>query len=376
MNDYRGAILPIALSIFAVAGGVLAVFTNYFFGLALFVGLSLAFILQGLRQIPATPPHVGLLKIFGQRTDAVAKEGWRFFPLTPWWFDVVLIKIEKVNQDLLSQRLRSPELAELEVPVSITWSPDAESGVSLIQFLNSGGEGGVSNIFSDIIRERLREWAISEIEGPGDWQELMRAGEEASAILLKAVLGDELARIPSPIPTAVLKRYLDHPSQPFLQSDRKNWGEHWEEIMRSLPSDPAELQLLKDAVGDRWKLVQMVRRGNGDFRKRELGIVIHRLNVGEIKVLGKLAEAAEQQPKEKQERRGEIFEVETDLQKAQMLVDAAKTAGETLSLQQAYQVVMEWKATREGRGFTIPGVAPAVAQIAEALFSKMMGGKS
>ncbi|MDP2704335.1 MAG: hypothetical protein Q8P01_03880 [bacterium] len=375
MNNYRKSVLPIALSIFCVVGGILTVFTNYTFGLALFVGLSLAFLLQGLRQIPAAPPHVGLLKVFGQRTEAVVREGWRFFPLTPWWFDVVLVKIEKINQDLPPQKLRSPDLAELEVPVSITWTPDAESGVSLVQFLNSGGEGGVSNIFPDIIRERLREWAISETEGPGDWQELMRAGEEASAILLKAILGDELVRIPSPIPTAILKRYFDRPTQPFLQSDKKNWGERWEKVKESLPSDPVELQSLKEAVEERWKLVQRARHGNGDFRKRELGIVVHRLNVGEIKVLGKLAEAAEQRPKEEQERRGELFEVDTDLQKAQMLVKAAKDAGETLSLQQAYQVIMEWKATREGRGFTVPGVAPAVAQIAGALFGKLRGDR-
>lgn len=282
---------------------------NPFFGFAVWAGLFGGFIIQGLRKIPAQPPNRAILTIWGERRPIIKNEGWRFFPIYPWWRGAVLVNVTKVNQDLQEQTVRTPDLAELSIPVSLTWTPDKNSAERLIEFLNSGGESGVKNILQDIVRERLREWAIATTEGPQKWQDAMKAQDEATKILVAEITGIE--------------------------------------------PDP--------------DIVRRIRQGNGIEPIPQLGIILNRLNVGEIKPQGQLAKAAESEVKEVQERRGEVFEVETDLLKAQQLVAAAAARSEVLSTQQAFQIIMEWKATREGRGFTIPGVSPVIAEIAKAI---------
>lgn len=285
---------------------------NPFFGFSVWTGLFGGFILQGLRKIPAQPPHKGILTVWGERQPVIKAEGWRFFPIYPWWYGAVLINVTKINQDLPEQIVRTPDLAELAVPISITFTPDKDNPENLIVFLNSGGESGVKNIIQDIVRERIREWAIAVEEGPQTWQAAMRSQDEATKILVTEITGE----------------------------------------------DPP-----KD-------IIKLIRRGNGILKIPQLGIVLNRLNVGEIKPKGQLAEVAESEVKEAQERRGEVFEVDTDIIKARQLVNAAAERNETLSLQEAYRIILEWKATREGRGFTIPGISPLITEIAKAILGR------
>jgi len=332
--------------------------------------------LQGLKKVPAQPPHVAIRTILGSRTQDVVKEGWAFFPLYPWWHGAILVNITKVNQDLPEQKVRTPDRAELAIPVSITWVPAKDDGKQLIVFLDSGGEKGVKTILEDLVRERLREWAISTEEGPADWVDAMGAREEAVAVLLKAIIGDEgLEKIPSGIPTPILLRYFAGPQRfPTNERDKTRWGAKWEILEKELPGDLEKNRVtkekLKAAVDERRNSVQRIRQGDGKFNKIGLGIYINRLNIGEIKPLGKLAEFAELEAREAQERRGEVFEVDTDLLKAGRLLEVAEANKEKLSIQDAYRIVMEWKTTREGRGFTIPGLSPALAEAVSAFFQK------
>lgn len=297
---------------------------NFLFFLAFVIAILGIFLLQGLRRIPAEPPHVAILTVFGQRKPSIKKEGWRFFPIYPWWHGFVLVNVTKVNQDLPEQKIRTPDLAELNVPVSVTWIPNKKEGEQLIDFLNSGGEKGVRTILEDVIHERLREWAISFDEGPADWQDAMGSREEAAAVLLKAILGDELKQIPSDIPTPILLRYFARPTKyPTNDRDKQRWGEKWDKLEAELLRDLAEHRLTKEQletlVGERRRQVQTVRQGNGEFNKIGLGIFLLRLNVGEIKPLGKLAEAAELKAKEKREREAEILELDHVAERVQAL---------------------------------------------------------
>jgi len=143
-----------------------------------------AFVLQGLRKIPANPPHKAIVTRFGKRTAEVKDEGWNFFPFYPYWHGYILVNVIKVNHDLPPQLVRTPDMAELEIPISLTWTPinnavakDENGQVvfelkdGLTNFLNAGGEKGVKEILDDIVRERLREWAMSDTEGPLTWIE-------------------------------------------------------------------------------------------------------------------------------------------------------------------------------------------------------------
>lgn len=354
-----------------------------------------AFFLQGLRRIEANPPHVALVTIFGERNARYKREGWRFFPIYPYWYGFVEINVFKVNQDLEEQIVRTPDRAELGIPISITWTPDYEGipdpknpekflkkgAEQLITFLNSRGETGVRTILQDIVRERLREWAFSNIEGPQNWQEAMGAQEEAVEVLLKAILGEALDLIPSAVPTPILMKYFSNPQKPLTETEQKKWGENWikvtekfqEEATKKGKTEEQYIEEIKEAVNKRQKDVAKARQGNGRFHLSQLGIVINRLNIDEIKLKGKLAEAAEFEVKEKQERIGEIFEIKTDVLKALQLVKHFKKMGEKIPISDAFRIIMEWKTTREGKGFTIPGIAPALADLAKIFLSK--GGK-
>ncbi len=299
-------------------------------------------ILQGLRRIPSDPPHVGLVTVFGKRTQKVVREGWKFFLGYPWFMGYIKIKIAKNNLDLNPENLRTPDKAELKIPVSITWRPDpsstrykdgkaikpdkegySEAVIPLINFVDVGKEKGVQDIIEDIVHERLRQWAFADNEGPQTWQEALGAGEEASVIILRAVIGDEaLERIVSPIPTPILLAYFATPQRPPLPSQEDRWGENWGVVKTYLSVIDAEATVkLKKAVEDRRQQIVQLRQGNGHFKKPDLGIEINRLNIGEIQVIGKVAEVADLEPKEKQEREAEIVELEHIAERVKKLRD-------------------------------------------------------
>lgn len=301
-----------------------------------------------IRKIPADPPTKGVLVFLGKRQQVVLDEGWRFLPFYPIIFDVVMVKVVKVNQDLSEQLVRTPDLAEIGVTVSITWTPGVSSSHSveeqaevLISFLNSGGEKGVANIIADIIKDRLRTWAFSKEEGPANWQEAVGSKEEAIAILIKAILGDDIPPITSTIPTTILLKYFNSPQQKPFEYERKRWGRksktgsEWEGLEKELSilsSD--EHNKLQKQVAERREIIKKVRQGNGVFHKKSLGITINRFTINDIILKGKLAEAAELEVKEKHERNAEIVEIKHILQR---VLELRKSLD--ISAEQALEIV-------------------------------------
>ncbi len=274
--------------------------------------LFVAFILQGLRRIHAEPPHAGIRTIGGERdaTKPVVKEGWRFFPIYPYWHGVIVFNVEKVDFDMPEQRVRTPDMAELSVPVSITWTPDTDSAEALINFQNSGEHDGVNGLLTNVVKERLRIWAISGDEGPQTWKEGMQAGEEASTIILKALLGDILEKIPSDVPTHALMKFLaEHRKKPTT-SEAKTFGPNWEILKAKWDNLPPEKQNeIKAAIAKRRAEIKTASEGNGKFKLLQFGIKINKLNIGEIKVLGEVARVAELVAKEAREQEAEVVEL-------------------------------------------------------------------
>jgi len=297
---------------------------GWIIGLVIGVGI---WMLSWIKKIPAEPPHVALVTILGRRIRWLKKEGFRIFWGYPLVMNFILIKVEKVNQDLPTQTVRTPDLAPLEIPISVTWTPawrvkhvdkitgketERESPEYLIEYLNSGGEEGIKTILEDIIREKLREWAMSTIEGPQNYTDCMAAGEEAVAVLLKAILGDELERIPSEIPTILLLKYFpDENDYKFSKKEKEDWYKEnsWKAIYDKYP--PEKEKEIEKAIKRRKEEVRKVRQGDGWFLHPSLGIILNRLNVGEIKPLGgsRLEKAMELKVTENEEREGERVEL-------------------------------------------------------------------
>jgi regulator of protease activity HflC (stomatin/prohibitin superfamily) len=293
--------------------------TGFLFFLAIAFFLVGGAVLQGLRKIPADPPQIAAVTRWGKRTGEFKKEGWRFFPGYPYFYGFILVDMTKKNQDLPNEVVRTPDLAEVKIPVSITWTPLDEE---LINYLNSGGEKGVKAILEDIVRERIREWAISDEEGPGTWEDALKSRGDAVTILVKAIIGEELPKIPSSVPTSVLLKYFDQPRKSPIKSEVKKWGQKWEEVAKKIEEDynnlpqnqrttPQEFSAgLKEKIEERRAIINGIRQGNGNQIMPQLGIILNRLNIGEMAVTGEVAKAAELRAKEEKEREGEILELE------------------------------------------------------------------
>ena len=152
------------------------------------LALGLLGLINCIEDITAKPPHVALVVHNKKRISVTKGEGFRvFFKRFPVFYDYFLINIEKKNQDLPTETVRTPDLGLLKVPISITWTPGAPTmdmpddiysvlnGSYLINYINHGeDEGeknnsekkGVRSILADIVKERVREWAMSPMEGP------------------------------------------------------------------------------------------------------------------------------------------------------------------------------------------------------------------
>jgi len=222
------------------------------------LGLIVIFFVISLRQVPADPPHIAVVTLLGQRLRKTKREGYRLFPFYPVICSAILVDITKKNQDLPPQIVRSRDLAEIEVNVSLTWTPDPDHA---IEYLNHGGENGIKTILSDIVRERLRELSISI-----DWEDVLRAHDEVTAILIQDVAG----------------------LQPY----------------------PKEQQV---------EIIRKIRQGDGVQSIPQLGITLNRLNIGEIRPKGELVCAAEVLVKEERERKGEKIEIAHVLEQVQKI---------------------------------------------------------
>jgi len=286
-----------------------------------------AIILQGLKNIPANPPYRAVVTRLGRRTTKVKKEGWRLFLFYPYWHDYILVNMTKVNYDLPPQLVRTPDMAEVEIPISLTWTPldketeDCETRKTingLINYLNAGGEKGVKEIIDDIVRERLREWAMSKIEGPKTWEQALGAREEAINVLIKSIAGEAIDPIDSNIPTCILLRFFNSSSKDFQHKvkpaptseeeieEEANWV-LLEENLATL-GEEGKNKLIQEVI-ERKETIAKMRQGNGGKALPQLGIRLDRLNIDEIKPKGKLAESAEKMVMEQRDAKGDQIRI-------------------------------------------------------------------
>lgn len=301
-----------------------------------FVALTTLFVINGLRKIPASPPHKAILVLFGRRLEVVINEGWNFFPGYPFVFSFILVKVEKVNYDLESQEVRTPDNALISVRASITWIAGIEDTPgSFIVYLNSGGEDGVRKIIHDIIEDRVKTWARSNKEGPSTWMEAQAMKDDAHGVLAKSLLGDALKAIPrrfQDVPTSTWMRFFDNPkSEPTEYDASSNYGwAHkgtdadgkptwdWKGLQRKFDSySSIDQGILEDAINGeedgkegRRKQIRNLREGKAKFGDESLGITIVRFTVNEVVIEGEVAKAAELAEKEARERAADTVELE------------------------------------------------------------------
>ncbi|OGG37959.1 hypothetical protein A2127_00920 [Candidatus Jorgensenbacteria bacterium GWC1_48_12] len=309
-------IVAVCAAALAILGAVIGSFTNAWFGLAFFVAFFGGFILEGLRRIPAKPPHMGQLTIRGKRIPGEFRnEGWNFFPLYPYWYGFVLVKVERIPFTVTVQGARTPDRAESRIPVLITLRPLPGF---LTQYIDSGEEEGVRTQIEGKIQERVREWAMGAEEGPADWVELNRSQLEGTSVLVKQIASDSVTEIPKraqDVPTWIWLRYYAEPQPTKFLKNEKPWARNkWRkvrDVLAQIEHDhgPGEVEKLKTAVRGRKEEIDQLRTGSGNVVLQDLGCRLERLNLGEISVLGGVGEKAEAQARENEERQAEEVEL-------------------------------------------------------------------
>jgi len=315
MKKIRWIVMVLIFGIIAISIGLS--FVNLLW-IVLF-WLALALLLSGLKMVKAEPPHKAIVTFLGERTDETKNEGLAW--IIPLIEGLIHVNVEKKNQDLGVLNIRTPDMALLAVPVSLTWTPDPEH---LIEYLNSGGEEGVRNILRDITVERIRNWAMHPVEGPQDYLQAFASREEVINTIIKSIAGKKLEKIPSSIPTPILFDYFNEPPIPPKDDLRKSiGGENWEKMDDKFVKRGENKQEIKEAIEKRKLTIREIQGGNGKQIVVHLGIILNRLNIGDLDIKSgtDLYNAVQTKVKEKSERDGEIAELEHVATRVKKLID-------------------------------------------------------
>ncbi|MCM2339254.1 MAG: hypothetical protein NDI62_02255 [Burkholderiales bacterium] len=294
---------------------------NYVFIIPILILILGAFILQGLIKISASPPCVGLGTRFGKRNQKIYEEGWNFFPLYPYLKGFILIKMERINIEVSCDKVRTLDKAESKISIGLTIRPVKEL---LIPYIDSGQEKKVTEILIKIIEEKIREWCMNKGEGPNNWEELNMSKLEGVSVLIKKIAGNkseyltQITGIAQKVPTWIWLRYFSNPQprEENLLENEKYWAENeWNNVntvLNEIRMKEGEegINLLITQVAKRREDLEKIRSGQGKLIIKDLGIIIERLNIGEINVLGEVGKKAENEAKEKQEKAAEILELE------------------------------------------------------------------
>jgi len=307
--------------------------------LALITFLIGAFLIISFRKIPIR--NVGQIKIFGNRKEgAFKKEGWRFLPLRPLWYDVDLIDIGKVPFEVIVEKALTPDGANSRVPIDIVFDPLPEK---LIEYINAGGKEGAKEQFRGKIMERVREWCYDEEEGPSDWKELNKSHLEGTSILIKKIARNSITEIPDyaqEVPTWIWLRYFSLPQPKKFLKNEEIWAKNdWDavkKVLRKIEDENGEdkITVLKEAIKKRREEVSSIRTGSGKIVVEDLGIILKRINIGDIDVLGEVAKNTDKTAKEKLEREAEDLELNHVLTQVQKFIDLGYSRSEAMEVVQ------------------------------------------
>lgn len=154
--------------------------------LLIFIGLALLFFATSLRFIPSQPPHVAVVIRLGKRLRKVKGEGLRLFPLCPYLYNAILIDVSKKHQDLRNIPVHTPDLGEMTISASLTWTP---LPTHAIEYLDHGGEPGIRTVLDNIGYAALRKWATASEGGPKDLEEALKTPHGTDEILIPMLVG-------------------------------------------------------------------------------------------------------------------------------------------------------------------------------------------
>ncbi len=288
----------------------------------LLAAYGLFLFLRGLVTIPADPETVGLLTIWGHKTNTVLSEGiYLIAPDFPLFVDAIPIELTKKNREFTitdvpcidvhrtSESASNSGMVDVVVKVGITYIPDEQR---LANYILSGKDQGIEKILAEKIGDEVRQMGREKT-----WQEMTRATDKMSYLIIQKLTDLTL-------------------------------------------NEKTELEI--DKCMKNFAL-------NGCADIQDLGIIIKRVNVSNIKVNESISRSAKLRAEEEQQRRGGYYEMVTELTLAKQMYAVYQELGEKRNFEDCLLEVRQRKALREGHGqiYEVPGLARIASAIEKAV---------
>lgn len=271
----------------------------------------------GIIIIGNQPPCIGVVTRWGKRLWKMDKnsgdfitvyveEGWNFLFLRRLMYNIILIPLIKKEHDFQEINVITPDNATTGVNIGLAYMVDKQFSVN---YLNLGPTQEQRDLMvvdwlDNILNSELRQWGISpELTSPQTWEKLIASKDETTNLLIKKIVGDSV-------------------------SDEQ---------------------------------IKKVKNGKGSVIVEDKGIRIIRLNLTSMRPYGPVYEASVAKNTEEKERVSEVYEVQTDLMKAEELKKTLASSGHTISLEKAFDKIMELKLRKHGQDkMSINEIAKAI----------------
>lgn len=288
------------------------------------------------------------------------------------------IDLEINDPELPEQIVSTPDQATSKIKLAMSCRPSASN---CIQFLNVGGMEKAIQTLHNTIEEKMRSWAFDSYEGPQTWRELKNAKDLAMAIIVAEITGVEIYQLHPEITPEILFLKYTH-KHPTNQKMRTEWGDGqnmsepylgdaWLNLNRRLSLfDANDVREMEESIHHLIKITKALRTGKAGVEATSVGLLIEKLGIVDIQEFGKVAEASLNRDVEAEERESENFELETDMGKAEKLKAKLGTSGINKTLDECFQIIMEYKLKREGIH------KQSLGSIVQSIVSAMKGGGS
>lgn len=272
-----------------VGGGAIVLFTltaailgGPIVGLAMLVILSALFLADSFVYADAASFQKIIPKVLGVFVNELIGPGYIYLPLKtilPFLLSFEFKDAKEVEFDFVAMERLCNNQQEVSLDNQFYLMPDPRNPIKLIEI---GGFGKACRRLRGQVGQRERNWILSKEEGPQTLDEARGMKDEAIHVILQLLLKDDLRRLAPDISDEVIIGFLKH--RPPSTLEQRLMTETLEQ------TDPEEKKEILAAGRELLDLIQGTRSGERSFPLHDLGLIVTRFGIDEIKGVGKTAE--------------------------------------------------------------------------------------
>ncbi|MBU1046917.1 hypothetical protein KKH36_04040 [Patescibacteria group bacterium] len=324
--------------IFGTGIFIFGIFIKWYICFVSIVPFGLSYLIyKGYEETTSNPITYKAITSWGEITGEYLKEGKdlfaNYFPFFYHFIPVNMTKKDrtykfektrcKIEEDISTDGEKTQSGGAVDTSITITAEADEERFIHLIR---NGGLDGVLARFESIVGEDYRQMCAEYT-----WEEMTFAKDLLSAKLILKIVGENI--------------------EEHIKGDQS--FENIKEIIEKGKAGDSTAQEKAKEV-----LQKALANGIGDVV--DLGVIIRRLNVDDIKPEEAIAEKASGLAVEILEKRKEDMNLETEISQARKLKRAYNELGEDVVKEIRQRKSID---SGQGKSFDIPGLSDVVKKI-------------